>query len=222
MATNSTEQRTSMRRQERRAAAVVKQEPRAAEEGRPTLLDCYLPNFDLSEDRHVIVNTTPEATYKAVRELDFGQIRSPLVRSVFAFHAAVVRREARGSEPSRRPVPRRFTFDNLEEFGRIKLAEEPGTEIVVGAIEQGWTPIRITAEEFYAFDRPGFVKAAASFSVQPWGEKRSLLSYEARARATDEVTRRRLFRAAGLMAPLSRAMLARVLDHIKAVAEHRC
>lgn len=210
-----------MKRQDRRAAAVVKEDKRSTEEARLMLIDCYLPKFDVSESRHVIVNATPEATYKALRELDFGQIRSPLVRSVFAFHAAIMRYEARGGAQARRPMPRRFTFDNLEEFGRIKLGEEPGKEIVVGAIEQGFRPVPIPAAEFKTFDLPGFVKAAASFSVRPWGEKRSLLSYEARAHAADEVTRRRLFRVADLMTPVSRAILARVLEHIKAVAEHR-
>ena len=50
-----------------------------------------------------------------------------------------------------------------------------------------WQPI--DASSFTSFDSPGYAKIAASLSRRPYGDGRTLLSYEARTRATDETAR---------------------------------
>jgi hypothetical protein len=125
-------------------------------------------------------------------------------------------------------MPMRLRLDEIELYGRIKLAEDSGRELVIGAIEQ-IKPFRpesifenqVSPDAFEEFDRPGHIKAAGSFQVRPFGRDRSLLSYEARVRATDVAARRRLFRAIDLMSPLIGLEIAGVLEEIKNVVEER-
>jgi hypothetical protein len=53
-------------------------------------------------------------------------------------------------------------------------------------------------------------------------ENRTLLTYEARARASDTATRRRLFLFNTLMAPLQSYGIRRTLDYVKGLAERQC
>jgi hypothetical protein len=186
------------------------------------LVDRYLRSFDITESHHIVVNAAPEATYKALRNVDFKAIRSPLVRLAFALRGTILHVEELRSGLLPRRAPERMTFESLEKLGAIKLADEPGKEIVIGSVARLFGPVAISAAAFAAFDCPGYIKGVASFSIRPYGEGRSLLSYETRARATDVATRRRLFRLYDLTAPLRKAVTTRVLAYLKAAAEARC
>jgi hypothetical protein len=190
---------------------------------RPALIDNYLPNADIVEIRHIVVNAPPEATYAALRCMDFAEIRSLGIRVMQAMQLRAIRRARRrlGLEPL--PVPAKLTFDNLELYGRVLLAEEPGVEIVIGAIERPWDVKslleRRTPSEFAAFDCPGYIKAAASFLLMPYGARQTLVSYETRIRAVDTATRRKLFAIYSFTAPSTRLFMQRTLEHVKESAE---
>jgi hypothetical protein len=53
---------------------------------------------------------------------------------------------------------------------------------------------QIDASDFASFARPGYAKIAANFSFRRYGESRTLVSYEARTRAPDAVSRRAFWR----------------------------
>jgi hypothetical protein len=76
--------------------------------------------------------------------------------------------------------------------------------------------LTIDASEFGAFQRPGFAKIAAAITVRPYGARRSLITYEARTRATDDAARRAFLRYWRVVSPgvgmVMRAMLASVAD----------
>lgn len=190
---------------------------------RPRIVDRYLPIADIVESRHILVNAPPDATYAALRQLNFADVPSLLLRGVMALHLRALRRARQRLGLSPLPVPERLTFDNLESYGRILLGEEPGREIVVGAIVRPWDVEsaleRRTPAEFVAFDCPGHIKGAASFVVTPYGARQTLLSYESRARATDTATRRTLFAIDKVTAPLSGFFMQRLLDHVRNVTE---
>ena len=118
-----------------------------------------------------------------------------------------------------------MTFADVAEAGTgwVVLGEEPGVQLALGLVGAFWHRdygiAHVAPAEFASFSRPGYAKVGVSFSVRPYGEQRSLLTYEARTTTTDEEARRRfrrywlvIGRGAGLM--MSRALVA-----IKAEAE---
>ena len=65
--------------------------------------------------------------------------------------------------------------------------------------ETAWK--EIDASAFTPFDSPGYAKIACILSLRPYGEPRTLLSYEARTLATDDSARRAFLRYWRLVSP---------------------
>ena len=96
------------------------------------------------------------------------------------------------------------------DFGFTLLAEDPGRELVAGAVAQMWgrgvreARIRDGAE-FVGFDRPGYVKVAMNFLlVEEEGGTR--IETETRVLATDAQSRKRFARYWRLIHPGSGAI----------------
>jgi hypothetical protein len=200
------------------------QAARLARRARPLLIDRFMDSWDADIIRTRVVDATPDQTYAALRAFDFTKVRSPLVRALLAMARAFQARAVRRGAASRL-LPNSLTFDNLEAYGRVLLAEETGAEIVVGGVARPLqmyvTSMKVDPVGFTTFEAPGYVKAAASLSLQPYGERRTLLSYELRMRATDEATKRKLLRALLLFGPIERAAMDAVLDHVAKNAAFR-
>jgi hypothetical protein len=207
-----------------RARAIRAPRPPVGETPREAAIDRFLPVADIVETRHVVVDVPPAAAHAALHKLDFADIPSPLVRALMRIGLRAMNRARR--RLGKAPLPRRFTLENLEQFGRILLADEPGKEIVIGAIARPGDVesmfVRRTPADFIGFDCPGHIKAVASFQTQPHGAHQTLLTYETRIRATDTDARRKLFAMDRLTAPLSRLVMARVLRFIESSAELAC
>jgi hypothetical protein len=196
--------------------------PRVVEGARPFFIDRYMPTFDVRMAQHRVVDATPAETYSALRSLDFADVPSLMMKLGLAFRRSARARALRERGVQNPSVPRRITFDNLGEHGRILLAETPGFELLVGAVVELWSAAAIPLEsssDFTAFDRPGSMKAVGGFSLRPYGDTRTLLSYEARATGTDANAAARLRRAWILLEPLGTAAMNRVLGHVAAIAE---
>ncbi|HVW29985.1 MAG TPA: hypothetical protein VHC69_31705 [Polyangiaceae bacterium] len=89
------------------------------------------------------------------------------------------------------------------------LAEEPGRELVVGAVGKLWhlnipfADIR-SKDAFRSFDQPGFAKVAWAVRVSPRGERGSHIEFEVRVRATDAESLRAFRRYFAIIGPASR------------------
>ena len=110
--------------------------------------------------------------------------------------------------------------------GWMGLGEDPPREIAFGAIGKYWQlditwldPVPKTAEEFAAFDEPGWGKIAANLSVRPYGEGRSLLSYEARTAMTDVDSRTKFGRYWTVVSPFVGVIMRATLQSVKVYAE---
>ncbi|WP_437987098.1 hypothetical protein [Sorangium sp. So ce117] len=192
----------------------------------PTLLEHFLPEADIVMNHAIVVMAPPEVTYATLKRVDFARSRSLLLRAVFALRLAAVRRARRRLRLAPLPARVRMSLQNIEDYGQSKLAEKEGSEIVIGSIARLFNVqslfTRRTAAEFKSFDCPGHFKAAASFIVMPYGQRRTLLAYETRIRATDTRTRRRLFLLDALTAPLGRLVMRRMLRVVARVANYQC
>lgn len=164
-----------------------------APESSGSLIDAYLPSFQVREYHETRVRAEPAAAYAAFLSLDLN--RSRFVRLLFAIRTLPSRVLARG--PRSKTPPRSFLEDALAVGWRV-LAEEPGREIVVGAVTQPWAPVvrfrGLPGAEFLSFGEPGFTKIAWNFAVRPEGPGWTRISTETRVAATDPVSQRRFRR----------------------------
>jgi hypothetical protein len=122
------------------------------------------------------------------------------------------------------PVPRTVTLQDLVDMGAFQiLAEEPGRELVLGAVGKFWTrdfgSAPFQSDAFTAFSRPGYGKIAWSFRVEPHGERRSLLTMDVRTGTTDAKARARFEWYWRLVGPVVRYMSRSALAWMKAELE---
>ena len=195
------------------------------------LLDQLLPDFDATIVEHLVIDAPPDAVYATTRDLDFLQIRSPLVDAVMLARdlpTRLTRRLTSRPAPSPPPAMRLAElFDGPADAqtleGWVALGEVPGRELVFGAIGRIWQPDidwqPVAADEFRDFAQPGQAKLAAGFSVRHYGNDRTLLSYEARTAATDDGARRKFLRYWRLVHRFVRPVMRAALTTIKDLAE---
>lgn len=185
-------------------------------------IDEVLPDFDVNLVQHVVVNADPARTYAALMRADL--MDNALTRLLVALRDLPNRLGRRGA-PAGGPARPRFTIADAAgiEMGWVLLRDEPGVEFLVGLVGQFWHRdygiVPLEPEEFAGFDRPGYAKTVAGFSLRPYGRGRTLLSYESRTATTDEAAGRR-FRAYWLLLrPFVRQLLRGALVAAKREAE---
>ncbi len=129
----------------------------------------------------------------------------------------------------RRPVVTPQSLMLAQESGALPgwllLGEVPGREVVFGAVGTFWKPDidwhDLTAEQFAAFDEPGWGKIACHLLVRPDGPERSVLSYECRTATTDPVSQAQMARYWWLIRPFVAYVLRAVLRTMRGNAEAR-
>lgn len=186
------------------------------------LIDRFIPDPDFQESRELAVEAVPEEVLAAIKGTD---LKDPVISTLFAVRDLPnrVARRLGGSAPGLANV----SFTNIPDVGPgwIRLAEEEGTELVLGAVGRFWRrdygARDITPEDFAAFDEPGYLKLAVSSRVTRVGYDQSILHYEARVQATDHEARRQFLRYWKVIAPGNEVIVRRALQRIKAEAEWR-
>ncbi|NUK33596.1 hypothetical protein HRW16_00745 [Streptomyces lunaelactis] len=190
----------------------------------PLLLDSALPEFRFARLECVLIAAEPLVVYRAARALDLLAIHSPLFDLVTW---------ARGvpDRLCRRPVPTPPSMrvaDLFDTVGKpdqpwVPLGENPGRDIVFGAVGKVWKPAiewrRVEPPVFAGFDEPGWAKMAAAFVVHPYGTQRSLLIYEARIACTDPESTARFGRYWTLVLPGVGVVVRATLQAVKKAAE---
>ena len=180
------------------------------------MLDRFMPRYDVVERHDVRVAAPAAATWSAARVMDLE--RSRLVRAIFRGRELLM-----GSEHAPEPPPAGPLLEQVLELGWGVLAEEPGREIVVGAVTQPWkADVRFRSlppAEFAAFDEPGYVKIAWTLAVDSLGPTSSTFRTETRAVATDPESRRRFRRYWVMVSPGISLIRRESLRQVKAEAE---
>ncbi|HLM19387.1 MAG TPA: hypothetical protein VK549_16310, partial [Acidimicrobiia bacterium] len=160
----------------------------------PLLIDSFMPTFDVTIAEHVIVRRDPATTFREARELDFMSIHTPLLDVAMWARGLPARLAGHAVEAPPRLVLARG--DPLP--GWSVLGEDPDRELVFGAVGKFWQPNiewrDVAVDDFGAFTEPGWGKIAANFSVVPYGECATLLTYDCRTTTTDSASRQKFLR----------------------------
>jgi hypothetical protein len=185
-------------------------------------IDRALPTYDAVSRRHVVVDASPEATYEAALAADLTRL-GPVVGLLGALRELPTRAAAwlRGTTV---PEATSLTLGDLPTRGTwVRLADVAGEEFVFGAVGTVWRPdiewVKLTSEEFRGFDRPGYAKIVAGLSFVPYGEERTLVTYEARTAGTDAVSAWKFELYWRLVGPFVGYILGRVLRRVGRDAE---
>ncbi|MFW5946930.1 MAG: hypothetical protein ACOCUW_00445 [Gemmatimonadota bacterium] len=186
------------------------------------LIDRFIPDPDFQESRELDVEAVPEEVLAAIKGTD---LKDPVISTLFAVRDLPnrVARRLGGRSPELENV----AFTNIPDVGPgwVKLGEDQGRELVLGAIGRFWRrdygARSFEPEEFAAFNEPGYLKLAVSSRVQPIGYDQSRLHYEARVEATDDEARRQFVRYWKVISPGNDVIVRRALQRVKAEAEWR-
>lgn len=155
------------------------------------LIDQFAPRYDFVRTSHQLVDADPEATYRAVRDLDFTEVHGSVVDLSIWARGIPERMRARRHGPPR--VPTRLTLGDLAAGSEwVILGEQPGIELVFGAVGRFWKPViewrTIEPRDFADFAEHGWGKIACSLSTIPYGRNRTLLTYDVRTILDDPRT----------------------------------
>lgn len=183
---------------------------------RHTLIDEYLPRYDVVERHQIEIKAPSDIVYEATRNLDLSD--SIIVRTLFRL------RELPGwCRPNRSATQSLgLTLRELIAGGFILLGERPEEEIVLGVVGRFWTPrggiTRMDAEAFRVFASPGYAKAVWNFSFAA-SETVTRLATETRVLCLDDASRRRFKLYWTVISPFSGAIRMAALRSIKRAAE---
>jgi hypothetical protein len=158
------------------------------------LIDHFMPSCDVSIAEHVIVHRDPAVSFRAARNLDFMTVHTPLLDLALWVRGLPARMTRRVPEP-----PPRLVLSKGDPLpGWLVLGERFDRELAFGAVGKFWQLNiewrDVSVNEFVQFNEPGWGKIAASFSVLPYGDQSTLLTYECRTVTTDPDSRRKFMR----------------------------
>jgi hypothetical protein len=159
------------------------------ESERDPWLDRFIPEFDIVERHARRVDAPPAETFAAACNVDFFDSR--IIRAIVRAREIFLRSRHEA------PGPRRGLLAATRAMGWGVLADDPGREIVMGAVTQPWEANvvfrALEPDAFAAFREPGFVKIAWTLRADPDGAG-SIARTETRAVATDDAARARFRR----------------------------
>jgi hypothetical protein len=180
------------------------------------LLDAHLPTYDVVLTEHVVVDADAVTVFEAAKNFNFMTTRSLLVTAMMTARSVPSRLLGR---PVVTPQSLMLARDSGALPGWVVLGEVPGREVVFGAVGTFWKPDiqwhDLAAEQFAAFEEPGWGKIACHLLVRPDGPDRSILSYECRTATTDQVSRAQMSRYWWLIRPFVAYVLRAVIRTIR-------
>jgi hypothetical protein len=188
---------------------------RANAEDRDSLLDRFMPQYEVAERHHVRIGTPAERAFSAACDMDLQQWA--VIRAIFKARELILGGKQQ-SNPSRLGL-----VAEAKAWGWGVLAEEPGREIVFGAATQPWvanpTFRALPPDEFEHFHEPGYVKIAWTLRVDSIDAAQTVFRTETRVIATDADSRAKFRLYWALLSPGVKLIRRLSLRPLKANAE---
>lgn len=214
-------ERNFLRGVKRRAERTPRESPLPAVHPE-SVLDRYLPEFDVRERQTRLMHADVGAVQTAIGQTDLTGI--PVVRALLVLRALPGRLRARLGGPAT-PVPPPFTLADMPRAGWTPLAEGP-EEVGFGTLTQPWrigneASQVVDRESFAALSTPGYAKVAFSIRADPAGPHRTRVTTETRVATTDPGSRRRFAAYWVVVGPLSALIRRLVLRRLALHVEHQ-
>ena len=152
-----------------------------------SLLEAFIPDFEVGLQHEIGVEASAERTFEAACRARMGD--SAIVDALFKMRELIV------GHPTTE-MPRRDTLrDQMTAIGWKVLADVPGREVIFGTVTQPWKSDAVfravPAEQFAAFDEPGYVKIVWTLRADPVDATSCIALTETRVATTDAEARRR-------------------------------
>jgi hypothetical protein len=184
------------------------------------IIDEYLPQYHTTIAEHIVVDADPDTTWRTARDLNLLRVHSPLMDAAMWVRGLPAR--LRGQPP---PELERLSLgDGGALPGWLILGERDGQETAFGAVGKFWQGTiewrDVPLAEYARFAEPGYGKIACNFSVRPYGDRKTLLSYECRVATTDEQARRKFSRYWWVVRPFVGHIMRATLATIRDDAQH--
>jgi hypothetical protein len=163
------------------------------------LADELLPVYDVCDEVATVVHAETPRVWRAVMDADMIAMgrRAPLVGVLGAVRVLpeLVSNLLHGERPA--GAPKSLHLRDMAELPRAQggwtlLGEREGEQIALGLVGKFWRPVieyaDVPAEDFTAFNEPGYAKTIYQLSVRPI-EEGTLLSGLMRTATTDQHAR---------------------------------
>jgi hypothetical protein len=166
------------------------------------LADDFLPIYDVSDAVATVAYADQRTAWRALLDVDLLELgrEAPVIGMLGALRVLpeIVGQLLHGERPAKPPESMRLRdlpSIPMAEGGWILLGEHAGEEIALGLVGKFWRPVIEwagieSADEFRAFDQPGFAKTVYALSVRELEPNKTLLSGLMRTATTDEHARR--------------------------------
>ena len=178
--------------------------------GGDSLLDRYMPDYDVCERHEIAIAAPVEVTFEAAKQIELEG--SPLVRAIFKARELIL-----GAKADVRERPRGF-LEQMKAIGWGTLAERPEREIAMGGVTKPWEPNPVfhalLPDAFAGFAEPDNVKIVWSVGAIPTPDGGSLFRTETRAVALGAGGRKKFRRYWAFLSPgilLIRSIMVRAL-----------
>jgi hypothetical protein len=153
-----------------------------------TRLDQFVPAYQFHEFHSIKIHAPKDRVYQAIKTVSADDV------AFFRTLTWIRRLGLPGRESILNPPPGIPLLDVATRTGFLLLAEEPGSEIVIGTLvvaPRGWRPNgNPSPADFKAVRTPGFALAAMNFRIQEAGDS-CVVTTETRIYATDSQTAHR-------------------------------
>jgi hypothetical protein len=184
---------------------------------RDSLLDRFIPMYEVAERHHVRVVAPAETTFFTACHMYLQQ--SAVVRAIFKGRELIL-----GGKSEEKSSPLGLVAQ-AKAWGWGVLAEVPGREIIFGGVTQPWlaNPVfrALPPDEFEAFDEPGYVKIAWTLRADPIDAAKSVFRTETRVATTDPTSRAQFRRYWAFLSPGIKMIRWISLGPLKTEAERR-
>lgn len=168
--------------------------------GNAGLIDSMLPDPEVDECHKLHLNVPANVAFETAASLDLQA--SPVNGAVIALRTLPAR--IRGVEV-REPAASEGLLAETRALGWGPLAEDPGRELVMGAVCQPWEGEVVfrplPPDQFVDFNEPGYAKIAWTLEAEPDGEGGSTFTTRTRVATTDPEARRRFRRYWAIFSP---------------------
>lgn len=180
-------------------------------------LDHFMPLYEVAERNEVAVSAPWTNTYAAECRVSLQD--SPVINAIFKARETILHASP---DPDAAERPSAFLAQAMW-LGWGVLAEDPGHEIIVGAVTQPWQPNvvfqSLPPDEFAAFHTPGYAKIVWTLDAEPTGPATSIARTETRVETTDPDSRAKFRRYWAAFSPGILLIRSQALGLVRDAAE---